>query len=149
MDFSWSPEQRALREEMRRFAEERLNVGVLEEDRDGRFPHDKWRACAEAGVLGLNVPEALGGRGRDALTTIAALEGLGYGCRDNSLPFALNSQMWSVQPALLKFGDDAQKERFIPPLCRGEMIGAFAITEAETGSDTYAMAARAEKVDGG
>lgn len=149
MDFSWTEDQLSYRDKVRTFAAETLDSNLHKEDRDGIFPWQKWRACAEFGLLGLNVPEAHGGQGFDKRTSILALEALGYGCRDNSLPFALNSQLWSVVPAILKFGTDAQKEKFLPPLCKGEIVGAFAITEPETGSDTYAMTARAEMKDGG
>jgi alkylation response protein AidB-like acyl-CoA dehydrogenase len=77
------------------------------------------------------------------------LEGLGYACRDNGLPFALASQMWSVQAALLRFANDEQKGRYLPGLCSGQTIGAFGITESESGSDTYALQTLAEKSDSG
>ncbi|MEM8954796.1 MAG: acyl-CoA dehydrogenase family protein [Verrucomicrobiota bacterium] len=149
MDFSWTDEQLAFRDEVRRFAEAELNGDVRENDAAGFFSWDKWKACASFGILGLNVPKEYGGQGKDILTTILAMEALGYGCRENGLPFALNSQMWSVQPAILKFGTEEQKARYLPPLCRGEVIGSFGITELDTGSDSYAMKTRADKVDGG
>lgn len=149
MDFSWTDDQLALRRDVIAFAEACLNEDLVADDRAGAFSWDKWRACADFGFQGLNVPEAYGGRGHDILTTVLAMEALGYGCRENGLPFAINSQMWSVQPAILAVGSEAQKERFLPRLCSGETVGAFGITEAETGSDTYALQARAEAVDGG
>ncbi len=149
MDFSLTDEQLAARDHYRRFAEEKLNGNTVSEDEAGHFSREKWRACAEEGVPGLNIPIEYGGQGKDALTTLLALEGLGHGCLQNGLPFALTSQMFSVQPAILKFGSEAQKKRYLPALCSGEAIGAFGITEEETGSDSYAMQARAERVDGG
>lgn len=149
MDFSWTDEQVALRDEVITFAEEHLNDHLVEDDQAGRFSWQKWRACADFGIQGLNVPTDYGGQGRDILTTILAMESLGYGCRENGLPFALNSQMWSVQPALLRFGSNAQKQRYLPPLCTGEAVGAFGITEAETGSDTYSLQTQAEKCNDG
>ncbi|MEM1116831.1 MAG: acyl-CoA dehydrogenase family protein, partial [Bacteroidota bacterium] len=141
MDFSWTDDQLALRRDVIAFAEACLNEDLVADDRAGAFSWDKWRACADFGFQGLNVPEAYGGRGHDILTTVLAMEALGYGCRENGLPFAINSQMWSVQPAILAVGSEAQKERFLPRLCSGETVGAFGITEAETGSDTYALQA--------
>ena len=99
--------------------------------------------------MGLNVPIAYGGQDHDFVTTIAILEALGYGCHDNGLPFSLNSQIWSTQAALKAFGSDAQKDKYLRAMCTGKSIGAFAITEADTGSDTYSMKARARRVDGG
>lgn len=149
MDFSWTDEQLAFKQKVIEFAQAELNNNLIERDRHLTFSIDDWQKCAEFGIQGLPIPEKYGGQEKDVLTTILALEGLGYGCRDNGLPFALNSQMWSVQPAILKFGSDAQKQKYLPPLCRGEIIGAFGITEQETGSDTYAMQTRAEKEQNG
>lgn len=149
MDFSWSEEQLSLKKEVSRFAEAELNQGLIEDDQAGRFPREKWQKCADFGLLGLNIPPAYGGRGLDIMTTVLAMEGLGYGCRENSLPFALNSQMWSTQPAILKFGSEAQKRQYLPPLVSGEKLGAFGITEVDSGSDSSAMQMRAEKQAGG
>ncbi|NNE45362.1 MAG: acyl-CoA dehydrogenase [Rhodothermales bacterium] len=149
MDFSWTDEQLALRRQIISFAEENLNDNLVDDDRAGRFSRSKWKACAEFGIQGLNVPVAYGGQGHDILTTVFALEALGYGCRENSLPFAIGSQLLSVQPALLKVGSEEQKNQYLPALCSGEFIGAFGITEPETGSDTYALQTTATPRSGG
>jgi len=78
-----------------------------------------------------------------------AMEGFGYGCKDNGLAFGLNAQMWTVQIPILYFGDSAQKEKYLIPMGKGEMIGAHALTEPNAGSDVYSMEMTAEKVDGG
>lgn len=149
MDFSWTKEQEDLWEAVNTFAEEHLNKDLVENDRTGSFSRERWKACGEFGIQGMNVPVEYGGRGRDILTSVFAMEALGYGCRENALPFALNSQMWSVQAAILKFGSEDQKRRHLPPLCEGDSVGAFGITEVESGSDTYSMKATAQKVEGG
>ena len=149
MDFSWTDEQLAFQQKVRDFADEHLNKDTLGENERGDFSWEKWRACAEFGIQGLHVPVEYGGSGRDILSTLLAMEGLGYACRENGFPYAINSQMWSLQPALLKFGNEDQKKKYLPPLCRGEWIGAFGITEAETGSDSYSMQTSAVKCDGG
>jgi alkylation response protein AidB-like acyl-CoA dehydrogenase len=149
MDFSWTEEQLALRDAVVQFARCELNHDISTREQQNEFPADDWVKCAEFGIQGMMIPTVYGGRGYDPLTAVFLLEGLGYGCLDNGLPFALNSQMWSFQPAILKFGSEAQKERYLPPVCRGELIGAFGITETETGSDTFAMQTTAKKVDGG
>ena len=150
MNFAWTDEQERLRDEIVAFAHRELaNDTLVARETEGAFPRDLWARCADFGIQGMNIPEAYGGRGRDILTTVYLMDALGYGSLDNGLPFALNSQMWSVQPAILKFGNEDQKQRYLTPLCRGEQIGAFGITEAETGSDSYAMQTTAEKVEGG
>ena len=149
MDFALTNAQREARDGAAAFARDHLNEDWVSRDRKGEFPVEAWRRCARFGVQGAAVPVALGGRGLDILTTVLMLEGLGHGCRDNGLPFALASQMWSVQAALLRFANDEQKARFLPGLCSGESIGAFGITESESGSDTYALQTRVEKTGSG
>jgi alkylation response protein AidB-like acyl-CoA dehydrogenase len=150
MDFSWSDAQLALRERYVRFAREELNEDVRTRDREGLFSRELWRKCADFGVLGLSVPTEYGGATEhDILAGILAMEGLGYGCRDNGLTFGLNAQLWTVQLPIVRFGTDDQKRRFLPDLCSGERIGAHAITEADAGSDVFSLSTRATPCAGG
>jgi alkylation response protein AidB-like acyl-CoA dehydrogenase len=149
MDFSLSAEQQAIKKLVIQFATEELNDGLIERDRQGIFDRALWRKCGQFGIQGLNIPKEYGGKGEDLLTTLVAMEALGYGCRDNGMTFALNSQMWSLQPTLLHFASENQKQRYLPSLCRGDTIGCYAITEPEFGSDAYSIQTRAEKCDGG
>ena len=145
MDFSWSEDQLALRRSIVEFAQRELGEGILADDRAGTLSRAKWRKCAEMGIHGLAVPEAYGGTGHDVLTTVLALEALGYGCPDAGLLFAIGAQMWAVQAPILRFGSEAQRHQYLPKLLSGEIIGAHAITEPGSGSDTFAMTATAEK----
>jgi alkylation response protein AidB-like acyl-CoA dehydrogenase len=149
MNFSWNTEQQEHKEMAVRFAQQELCSGVLEQDRQEVFPHERWRKCAQFGVLGLPFPEQYGGAQADIMTTMLVMEGLGYGGKDNGLLFALNAQMWAVQHPIYQFGTDVQKDRYLPRLISGELIGAHGISEPESGSDVFAMHARAEKYDGG
>ncbi len=79
------------------------------------------------------------------VTTTLKLEGLGLGCRDNGLGFALASQILSFQDSIIRFGNDDQRSAILPLVSSGDLIGAFAITEPESGSDTYAMSAEAAR----
>lgn len=129
-----------------------LGAGGIGADLDARedsgtFDAAGWRACADFGVQGLAVPERFGGAGVPLTTGIRMLEGLGYGCADNGLLFALGAQMWSVEVPILTFGTEAQRERYLPPLAAGELIGAHCVTEPEAGSDPFSMRATA-KADG-
>lgn len=145
MDFSWSDEQRALREEIVAFAERELGADLAVRDGQGLFARDDWQKCAGFGIQGLAMPAEYGGGGRDIMTATLAMEGLGYGCRDNGLILGLNAQMWTVQQSILHFGTAQQKERYLPPMCRGDWIGAQAITEPEAGSDINSLKTRARK----
>ena len=145
MHFSWTADQVALKAAAQELGEKRLSNSVAENDRTCTFPRQDWLTCAEFGILGLNVPEEFGGSGFDLPTTALALEGLGYGCRDNGLLFALNAQMWSVQAPILRFGDDRQRSEYLPKLLGGEWIGAHGMTEPGSGSDSFALTTRAER----
>jgi alkylation response protein AidB-like acyl-CoA dehydrogenase len=130
----------------------RENLGqhdLVAHDRESTFAADDWMRCAERGILGLLVPAEYGGRGGDLVTALLTLEGLGLGCSDNGLTFAIASQVMSTQVAIERFGSEEQKRRWLPPLCDGSALGVFAITEHESGSDAYAMAATAIPHDDG
>lgn len=149
MDFSWTDEQLALKDAVIAFAQRDLNDDLIDRDKRGEFSREGWRKCAEFGLQGLPFPEKYGGADADILTTLLTMEGLGYGCRDNGLIFALNAQMWSVQHPIATFGTEAQKQRYLPGLCWGEIIGAHGMTEPGSGSDAYSLRTRAEARDGG
>lgn len=118
------------------------------EDR-AAFDADGWRRCGDFGIQGLPVPARYGGSELDVTTTVRVLEALGYGCADNGLLFALGAQLWSVQLPILTFGTEAQRDRYLPPLARGETIGAHCVTEPEAGSDAFAMRTTATPLDDG
>jgi hypothetical protein len=149
MDFSWTPQQLEFKNAVIKFAQKELNDGLIERDRAGELARANWQKCADFGIIGLATPEAYGGAGEDILTTMLVMEGLGYGCKDNGLIFAINAQMWSVQHPILAFGTEEQKQRYLPGLCNGSIIGAHGMSEPDSGSDAYALRTRAEKVDGG
>lgn len=144
MDFSWTPEQIHASEVMAEVGSS-LNDGLVAADHEGIFDRSKWDRIAASGVLGSCVPVELGGDGRDVMTAIAKLEGLGYGCRDNGLTLAVNGQMWAVQEPILRFGSREQKGDYIPRLISGELLGAHAMTEPESGSDTFALSTTATR----
>jgi alkylation response protein AidB-like acyl-CoA dehydrogenase len=143
MDFALSEDQRVLREAIVRFAQEALNDDVAARDRDQTFSRALWKKCGEIGIQGLPVPEEYGGSGVDALDCTIGLEALGYGCRDGGLVFALCAHLLSCVVPMWKFGDDAQRRRWLPGLCDGTLIGVHAMTEPGTGSDAFAMRTRA------
>jgi len=145
MDFSWSEEQTALRRSVVEFARQQLGGDVTQGDHAGSFPSENWRKCAQFGIHGLPMPKDFGGSGVDVLTTMLAMEGLGYGCRDNGLIFGVNAQMWSVQVPILRFGSESQKRTYLPRLISGEWIGAHGMTEPDSGSDAFGLSTTAER----
>jgi alkylation response protein AidB-like acyl-CoA dehydrogenase len=145
LDFAWSEEQQDFRKEVIRFAKTELADDMIERDRDEAFSRDLWDKCAKFGIHGLPIPQQYGGGGADILTTVCGLEALGYGCKDNGLLFTINAHMWSSEIPILSFGTEKQKEHYLPKLVSGEWVGVHAMTEPTSGSDAYAMRARAER----
>jgi alkylation response protein AidB-like acyl-CoA dehydrogenase len=139
MDLDLTPEQLNLKARVAAFAGDKLNDGAGERDRSESFSREGWQACADFGLMGLPFPKEHGGSGLDIVSTVAAMEGLGYGCRDGGLIFGINAQMWSVQTPIEHFGSEDQKRRYLPGLIDGSLIGAHAISEPESGSDAFAL----------
>lgn len=149
MDFSWTEEQLAYKQAVIDFAEKELNKGLIERDRNSLFSRENWEKCARFGIQGLPFPEEYGGADADILTTMLTMEGLGYGCQDSGLIFALNAQLWSVQMPIFTFGTEEQKAKYLPGMISGKLIGAHGMTEPDTGSDAFTLHTRAERCNGG
>lgn len=149
MDFSWTKEQLDFKKAVIKFAQNELNEGLIDRDRDSQVSRENWQKCADFGILGLALPEEYGGSASDIVTTMLVMEGLGYGCKDNGLIFAMNAQMWSVQQPILTFGTEDQRRKYLPGMAGGQIIGAHGMSEPDSGSDAYSLRTRAERVDGG
>jgi hypothetical protein len=149
MDFNLSGEQKQLRESIVTFAQGELNRDVIERDREQIFSRELWRQCGGFGLLGLPVPEEFGGSGADPLSCAIALEALGYGCRDGGLVFSICAHVLACVVPVWQHGSAAQKDRYLGGLCDGTLVGAHAITEPDSGSDTFAMRLSAKRTDGG
>ncbi len=106
-----------------------------------------WKMCVDVGILSLG--RSLPGQPADLLTAVAGMEALATTTRDNGLLFCLVGQICSSVHPVSTFGNSAQKERFLEPLCQGDLVGAAAATEAEAGSDVAAMCTRYRRTDGG
>lgn len=145
MDFSLSEDQITFKKSAIEFAEKALNTGAKEREKNREFNQEGWEKCAEFGVQGLSVPEKYGGLGMDIMTCVATMEGLGYGCRDSGLLFAINSHIWTCESPIVKFGSDYQKDKYLPGLCNGSLKGGHAMTEPDSGSDAFSMKCRAVK----
>ena len=144
MDFAWNEEQAAFRKEVLRFAREELKDDVIARDHNEEFSRPLWEKCAKFGIQGLPIPTEYGGGGADILTTVCALEALGYGCHDNGLLFSINAHMWSSEIPIWNFGTEEQKRKYLPGLVSGG-LGLHAMTEPGSGSDAYSLKTRAER----
>ncbi|MER5513302.1 acyl-CoA dehydrogenase family protein [Streptomyces sp. NPDC002763] len=139
MDFAPTPEQRALREKVVRFARDNLGAQAAEHDRNATFDESGWKACADFGVLGWPIKKEYGGGGLDPLTAIMAYEALGEGCVDNGLVFAINNHLFACAVYIADHGTEEQRRRWLPALCDGSLVGAHALSEPETGSDMLSL----------
>jgi alkylation response protein AidB-like acyl-CoA dehydrogenase len=148
MDFSFSDEQKLLRDNIVKFAQRELNENLIARDAGQLFSRDLWRKCAEVGIQGLPAPEEYGGSGADALSCAIALEALGYGCRDGGLVFSLSAHVLACVVPIWKHGNAEQRQRYLPGLCDGTFIGMHAITEPGSGSDSFAMRTKAQREGG-
>ena len=151
MNLSWTSEQIEYKEAIIAFAQEQLNNNVASRDQNCEFSREDWKKCAAFGIQGLATPKVYGGYKPevDILTATLAMEGLGYGCKDNGLPFSLNAQMWTVQLPIAQFGNEQQKTKYLNKFTSGDWIGCHGLTEANAGSDIFSMETSAKKVDGG
>jgi alkylation response protein AidB-like acyl-CoA dehydrogenase len=133
-------DQRAIRAAVRTLARERVAPRAAEIDRQAEFPHDLQELLADQGILGLVFPERYGGLGADLLTICLAIEALSAACATTGLVLAV--QELGALPLLLA-GSEEQMGRFVPGLASGRDLVAFALTEAEAGSDAAAIRSRA------
>jgi alkylation response protein AidB-like acyl-CoA dehydrogenase len=149
MDFELTVDQRAIQGLARELAEAEIVPHASEWDRDHRFPDELIPKLAELGLMGVCVPEEYGGAGADFLSYILVLEELSRADAGVGVTVAVHTSATTLP--ILTFGTDEQRARFVPPLARGEHLGAFALTEPGAGSDagslrTTALADRDEWV---
>ncbi|MBK9117916.1 MAG: acyl-CoA dehydrogenase family protein [Betaproteobacteria bacterium] len=136
-------EQQLVRDTMRAFAREQLAPNAARWDREAHFPREELRALGELGAMGVVVPERWGGAGMDYVSLAVTMEEIAAG--DGATSTILSVQNSVVCGPILAFGTDAQKERYLKPLARGERLGCFCLTEPHVGSDAGAIATRAER----
>jgi alkylation response protein AidB-like acyl-CoA dehydrogenase len=137
MDFELSPEQKEIQALTRDFVRAEIEPHAAEWDREHRFPRELYPKLAELGLMGVCIPEEYGGAGADFLSYMLVIEELSRGDAGVGVTVAVHTS--AVTLPLLRFGTDEQRARFVPPLAHGELIGAFALTEAEAGSDAGAL----------
>jgi alkylation response protein AidB-like acyl-CoA dehydrogenase len=142
MEFELSAEQREIKTLAREFAEAEIEPHAAEWDREHRFPRDLYDRLAELGLMGVCVPEDLGGAGADFLSYILVLEELSRADAGVGVTVAVHTSAATLP--IIANGTSEQCERHVPPLARGEQLGAFALTEAESGSDAASLRTRAE-----
>src|SRR5205823_1509781 len=116
-------------------------------DETHEFPWDSIRALATAGILGLTIPEPYGGVGASWFEAVLAIEEVARACYQTAM--AVLGEVGVQTQVIVQYGTDAQKNRYLPAIARGELICAICMTEPDAGSDVGALQTRAEAVDGG
>ena len=139
--------QLAIRDSVRAFAQERIRPRSAEFEAAGGYPAGLFEEMAALGLMGMTAPADLGGAGADCVSYALAL--MEIAAADGALSTIVSIQNSIMVSGLLKDGTATQKARYLPPLTSGRMIGAFALTEADAGSDASAIRTRAEKIVGG
>ena len=143
MDFDPTEEQRLIREMVHRFAEEAIAPQAAENDRTGHFPRELLYRMAALGLLGGPIPKEYGGPGLDYMSHAIITKEVGRA--DSSLRTTLSVQVSLVALSLLTWGTEGQKQRYLPELCAGRLLGCFGLTEPNAGSDPAAMETTAVK----
>lgn len=143
MTFDLGEEVNALRDMVHRWAQERVKPMATEVDRSNEFPNDLWREMGDLGLLGITVPEEMGGSGMGYLAHVIAVEEIARASASVSLSYGAHSNLCVNQIKLN--GNDDQRARYLPKLVSGEHVGALAMSEAGAGSDVVGMKLRAEK----
>ncbi|MEM6708850.1 MAG: acyl-CoA dehydrogenase family protein [Pseudomonadota bacterium] len=142
MNYDPTRAQQRFLDELERFIVQELNPQLTPDQRDAPFNRGAWQRCADEGLLRWRVPTAQGGLGLDLSTAVLGYEAFGKYCSDVSFSYAFSAHSWSLMTALIEFADDAQ-QRYLQDVMSGGRIGAFAMTEADAGSDTAAIQSRA------
>jgi alkylation response protein AidB-like acyl-CoA dehydrogenase len=137
MRFSLSDDQREIQSLAREFAQAEIDPNAAAWDREHGFSSELIEKLAEVGLLGVCIPEEYGGAGADFLSYILVLEELSRADAGVGVTVAVHTS--AVTLPILTFGTDEQRSRFVPPLARGESVGAFALTEPEAGSDAGSL----------
>jgi glutaryl-CoA dehydrogenase (non-decarboxylating) len=147
MDFKLSEEQEAMREMAKNFAEKKIAPTMEEDEKEHRFRREVVKEMGRLGFFGCIAPEKYGGNESGYLAASVMTEEIARISPSWGLPF--NLQMNSIQSVLLSFGTEEQREFWIPKLINADLLGCFAITEANTGSDVASMKSAAQEVEDG
>ncbi|UVW28687.1 acyl-CoA dehydrogenase family protein [Massilia sp. H6] len=139
-----SEEHQMIRDALRSFSQERLAPGAAQRDKEHSFPTEELKELAALGAFGVAVPEQYGGAGLDYVALALVLEEIAAGDGGTSTIISVNN--CPVCSIAMMYASEEQKQRFLVPLARGEMLGAFALTEPHTGSDASALRTTATRV---
>ena len=141
MDFSFTEEQLMLQDVARRIAQEKIAPVAADFDKSGEFPMENIKVLGENGLMGIEVPHEYGGAGMDSIAYVLAMIEIAAADCAHSTIMSVNNTLYCN--GLLKYGNEAQKHKYVTPIATGEAIGAYALTEPQSGSDASNMRTRA------
>lgn len=147
MKFEFTEEQLMIQSAARDFAQAKIAPVAAEHDASGDFPSDTIAQMGELGLMGIEVPEAYGGAGLDAMGYVLAVIEISAACASHGVIMSVNNTLYCN--GLLQFGNESQKQRFVTPIASGQAIGAYALTESQSGSDAVNMRTRARRSEDG
>jgi len=147
VDFGYTDEQLMIQDVARRIAQERIAPSAEHFDRTGEFPLENIQLLGENGLMGIEVPEEYGGAGMDPISYVLAMIEVAAGDAAHSTIMSVNNSLYCS--GLLKFATEEQKQLYVRAIADGSQIGAFALTEPQSGSDATAMRCRAVRQDDG
>ncbi|MDG2150499.1 MAG: acyl-CoA dehydrogenase family protein [Planctomycetota bacterium] len=143
MDFELTEEQQLIRQMARDFADQVVAPTAAARDREHRFPLEEFKKAAELGFAGMLVPEEYGGSELGILSTILVIEEVSRACASTGVTLSVHNSLASGP--IVKFGTESQKKMWLPRLASGEYLGAYALSEAEAGSDAAALSCKATR----
>src|SRR5438552_6250631 len=141
IDFSFSEEQKQIRDLAREFAHKEIAPIAAEHDETGEFPLETIKKMGELGLMGIEDPEEYGGAGLDTLAYVLAMEEISKVDASHGTIMSVNNSL--VCFGLYRFGTEAQKQKYLVPVASGQKIGAYSLTEPMSGSDAGSMRSRA------
>ncbi|MEY3600338.1 MAG: hypothetical protein RLZZ463_1115, partial [Bacteroidota bacterium] len=142
MEFFLTPEQLMIRDSAREYAQQHLLPGVIERDLNGTWPQEQIKQMGQLGFMGMMVDPQWGGSGLDTMSYVLAMEEISKIDASASVIMSVNNSLvcWGLE----KFGSEAQKEKYLPGLASGQLLGAFCLSEPEAGSDASSQKTKAE-----
>ena len=143
MQFQPTEDQLAVQKMAREFAQQEVAPKAAEIDREHRHPAELVKRMAELGLLGIAVPDQFGGAGMDHVSYVLAMEEISRACASTGVIMSVNNSL--VCDPIYRFGSDDQKKKFLAPLASGKLLGCFALSEPEAGSDAAAQKTTAVK----
>ncbi|PFO03685.1 acyl-CoA dehydrogenase [Bacillus sp. AFS076308] len=146
MNFDLTSEQQMIKQMIRQFVDEEVAPGAIERDRTKRFPVEIFKKLSDLGMMGLPFPEKYGGSGADTISFAIVVEELSRGCGSTGITYSAHISLGGAPLNL--FGTEEQKLKYLTPICTGESLGAFGLTEPNAGSDAGGTRTSAKEANG-